>query len=73
VFPEVGDKAIVKTLPIIDPEWRDAEVVIVGMDLRHDSLGRIDSVRSRIMVANASNQRRDLPLNHLRAPGSPPD
>jgi hypothetical protein len=73
VIPEIGNKAIVKSLPIIDPEWRNAEVVIVGMDLRHNASGSVDTARSRIMVANSSNQRRDLPLDHLSPPGPLPD
>jgi hypothetical protein len=73
VLPEIGNKAIVRSLSVIDPEWCDTEVLIVGMDLRYDSFGSIDSARSRIMVANSSNQRRDLPLEHLRSPGSCPD
>lgn len=70
-FPAIGNKAIVKSLSAIDPEWRNAEVVVVGMDLRHTSSGGVDSARSRIMVKNSSNQRRDFPLDHLHAPGSP--
>ncbi len=72
MFPEIGNRAIVKNLPRIDPEWRNAEVVIVGMDLRHDTSGHIDSMRSRILVSNSSNQRRDLPLGHLDASAIPP-
>ena len=67
MFPEIGNKAVVKgDVSTIDPEWRNAEVVIVGMDLRQDSIGGIDPARSRIKVTNSANQTRDLPLNHLR-------
>ena len=66
MFPEIGNQAIVKDVPIIDPEWRNAEVRIVGMDLRQDAAGGVDIQRSRIRVTNAANQTRDLPLDHLR-------
>ena len=65
MFPQIGDKARVNDLPVIDPEWRNAEVVVVAMDMRRDSHGTADTKRSRIMVANAAGQKRDLPIDHL--------
>ena len=67
MFPEIGNKAIVKDVSIIDPEWRNAQVVIVGMDLRQDSAGGIDPKRSRIKITNSANHTRDLPLEHLHS------